>query len=159
MVGRYAAGGYLINVTRGSQADDWLKNRITFLEKAVWLDRGTRAVFIELVLFCPNTNLMSQVRSVLILLPSHCKLYFVVYLRVSMEISAAGGVIPSIQVKTAKLFMMVSYYDYLIMGCIFFLVLMAMFYMVEEVREFVFLKAQYFLLFGTYVDIAIILVM
>lgn len=75
-----------------------------------------------------------------------------------MEISAAGGVIPSIQVKTAKLFMMVSYYDYLIMGCIFFLVLMAMFYMVEEVREFVFLKAQYFLLFGTYVDIAIILV-
>ena len=63
----YLGGGYVYNLT-GSLSS--IQNDLLSLQQMNWIDKRTRAIFIEFSLFNPNVNLLSFCQMVFELLPS-----------------------------------------------------------------------------------------
>jgi polycystin 1L2 len=78
----YLGDGYVFNLT-GSLNE--LQSNLTLLQKLNWIDRQTRAIFIQFLLFNPNINMFA-------------------YLNILFEILPSGNMINSIQIDTIKLF-------------------------------------------------------
>ena len=55
----YGGGGYVMNL--GPDADTY-NSVINHLKSNLWVDRGTRAVFVDFTLYNANVNLFCQVR-------------------------------------------------------------------------------------------------
>jgi hypothetical protein len=58
-VGTYGGGGYVkvLHLSKNASAD-----ALQFLVDNVWLDRGTRAVFLDFSVYNANINLFCQIR-------------------------------------------------------------------------------------------------
>ena len=78
----YLGDGYVFNLT-GSLNE--LQSNLILLQKLNWIDRQTRAIFIQFLLFNPNVNMFA-------------------YLNILFEILPSGNMINSIQIDTIKLF-------------------------------------------------------
>jgi polycystin 1L2 len=78
----YLGDGYVFNLT-GSLNE--LQSNLTLLRKLNWIDRQTRAIFIQFLLFNPNINMFA-------------------YLNILFEILPSGNMINSIQIDTIKLY-------------------------------------------------------
>jgi len=78
----YLGDGYVFNLT-GSLNE--LQSNLTLLRKLNWIDRKTRAIFIQFLLFNPNINMFA-------------------YLNILFEILPSGNMINSIQIDTINLF-------------------------------------------------------
>jgi polycystin 1L2 len=78
----YLGDGYVLNLT-GSLNE--VQSNLTLLRKLNWIDRQTRAIFIQFLLFNPNINMFA-------------------YLNILFEILPSGNMINSIQIDTIKLF-------------------------------------------------------
>jgi polycystin 1L2 len=78
----YLGDGYVFNLT-GSLNE--LQSNLTLLQKLNWIDRQTRAVFIQFLLFNPNINMFA-------------------YLNILFELLPSGNMINSIQINTIQLF-------------------------------------------------------
>jgi len=78
----YLGDGYVFNLT-GSLNE--LQSNLTLLRKLNWIDRQTRAIFIQFLLFNPNINMFA-------------------YLNILFEILPSGNMINSIQIDTINLF-------------------------------------------------------
>ena len=66
--GSYLGGGYVYKMINNDSQS--IKNDLLFLQKMSWIDKRTRALFIEFNLFNPNVNLFSYCQMVFELLPS-----------------------------------------------------------------------------------------
>uniref|UniRef100_A0A3Q0R3Q6 Polycystin 2 like 1, transient receptor potential cation channel n=1 Tax=Amphilophus citrinellus TaxID=61819 RepID=A0A3Q0R3Q6_AMPCI len=108
------------------------------LEDNLWLDRGTRAVFIDFSTYNANINLF-------------CVITLVV------EFPATGGAIPSYQIRTVKLIRYVGNWDYFILGCEFLFCVFIFYYIVEEILELRIHKFSYFFSIWNILDIVVIL--
>jgi len=134
-VGYYSGGGAVQNLHS-------LKNEskliIKELKEALWIGRGTRAVFVDFTVYNANINLFCVIKLV-------------------FEFPATGGVLPSSLFRTVKLIRYVNALDYFVMACEFIYTVFVMYYIVEEVLEIIKVKWVYFSGFWNNLDIVVIL--
>ncbi|VDL91743.1 unnamed protein product [Schistocephalus solidus] len=131
----YGGGGYYVDLPRNETEARQLLNE---LFECLWVDRGTRAIFLHLTVYNPNVNLFCVISLV-------------------TEIPASGGIITSGDFRTVKLVRYVTTQDFVVMGfeCLFLCFLI--YYTAEEIIEIYRLRCQYFKGFWNLVDILVIL--
>uniref|UniRef100_A0A8C9RMB8 Polycystin 2 like 1, transient receptor potential cation channel n=1 Tax=Scleropages formosus TaxID=113540 RepID=A0A8C9RMB8_SCLFO len=104
----------------------------------LWLDRGTRALFIDFSVYNANVNLFC-VTSLLV------------------EFPATGGALTSYQIRTVKLIRYVNNWDAFIMGCEIVFCIFIFYYVVEEILELRIHKWSYFNSIWNILDLVVIL--
>nr|XP_025736638.1 polycystic kidney disease 2-like 1 protein isoform X2 [Callorhinus ursinus] len=109
----YSGGGYYLDLPGSRQAS---AKALQDLQEGLWLDRGTRVVFIDFSVYNANINLFCVLRLV-------------------VEFPATGGAIPSWQIRTVKLIRYVSNWDFFIIGCEVIFCIFIFYYVVEEILE------------------------
>ncbi|NXF97048.1 PK2L1 protein, partial [Eubucco bourcierii] len=131
----YSGGGYYIDLklTREESAE-----ALQVLKEKLWLDRGTRVVFIDFSVYNANINLFCVLRLV-------------------VEFPATGGAIPSWQIRTVKLIRYVSAWDFFIVACEIIFCVFIFYYVVEEILELRIHKLQYFTSIWNILDVVVIL--
>lgn len=83
--GTYEAGGYVADLAQYERTAERFVKDLTELERFHWLDRATRALFIDAVMYNPSMNLFS-----------HIQLMF--------EMPLTGGIFPSHKIENRQLF-------------------------------------------------------
>ncbi|XP_076822255.1 polycystin-2-like protein 1 isoform X2 [Clavelina lepadiformis] len=133
-ISSYSTNGYYQDLldTKASSL-----NLIEILKQNLWLDRGTRAVFVDFTVYNANINLFCVVRLV-------------------VEFPATGGAVPSWQFRTVKLIRYVTNYDYFLMACEVLYMLFILYYIVEEILEIKKHKCAYFKSVWNCLDILVI---
>ncbi len=81
MISTYGGGGYVLDLTPNH---DDASAQLSDLEKNLWIDRGTRVVFLDFTVYNANINLFCQIK-------------------LTVEFPASGGAIPSKSFSTVKL--------------------------------------------------------
>ncbi|KAG7153275.1 Polycystin-2-like [Homarus americanus] len=109
------------------------------LRENLWIQRGTRVVFIDFTVYNANINLFCVI-----------KLLF--------EFPATGGVIPSWSFRTVKLLRYVTALDYFILACEFIFIFFIVYYIIEEALEIKTLKCDYFKSVWNLLDLLVIAV-
>ncbi|XP_065779173.1 polycystin-2-like protein 1 isoform X1 [Muntiacus reevesi] len=109
----YSGGGYYLDFPGSRQA---CAEALRDLQEGLWLNRGTRVVFIDFSVYNANINLFCVLRLV-------------------VEFPATGGAIPSWQIRTVKLIRYVSNWDFFIVGCEITFCIFIFYYIVEEILE------------------------
>lgn len=145
----YSGAGYYQNL--GSNSSHSL-DILAELKQNLWIDRGTRVVFIDFSVYNANINLFCIVRSAKITLVIQClfivRLAYLVYnslllylqsllllCRLMIEFPATGGVIPSWTFRTVKLIRYNSNMDFFVLGCEVVFALFLFYYIIEESLE------------------------
>ncbi|TSK22687.1 Polycystic kidney disease 2-like 1 protein [Bagarius yarrelli] len=108
------------------------------LKEYLWLDHGTRAVFIDFTTYNANLNLFCVIRLV-------------------VEFPATGGAIPSYQIRTVRLIRYITSWDYFIMGCEMVFCVFILYYIVEEILEVRIHKCSYFTSVWNILDVVVLL--
>ena len=136
----YMGGGYIfkIKMCDNDTGKDALVNNLKLLESMDWIDRQTRAVFVEFTLYNPNLNLFS-----------YCLILF--------EILPTGNLITSSEFKPLNLldisdknsisFKLIINIIYMILICL---------YIINEIKLVVRERKEYFKQFYNYIEISII---
>ncbi|KAI3378657.1 hypothetical protein SNEBB_011293 [Seison nebaliae] len=132
----YEGGGYIANLNR-TRADS--EEVVDELKSYKWIDRGTRAVFIDFTFYNANINLFSQVRLVI-------------------EFPATGGAFPSSVVRTVKLIRYVTGMDYFVLASEILFCLFLIYYSIEEIIEIKRNKCKYFKSVWNILDIVILII-
>lgn len=86
------------------------------LEKEFWIDRHTRAVITEFTTYNAQTDLFTIVTMV-------------------AEFPASGGVIPFVNIHTARLYNYTSSYMFIVLACEFIFVLFILYFLYRELRK------------------------
>ncbi|XP_062851470.1 polycystin-2-like protein 1 [Trichomycterus rosablanca] len=131
----YSGAGYYQDLGTTKQQSYEL---LAELKDNLWLDHGTRAVFIDFSTYNANINLFCVIRLV-------------------VEFPATGGAIPSYQIRTVKLIRYVTSWDYFIMGCEMVFCVFILYYIVEEILELRIHKLSYFNSVWNVLDLVVIL--
>ncbi|XP_023444742.1 polycystin-2-like protein 1 [Dasypus novemcinctus] len=131
----YRGGGYYLDLPGSRQAS---LEALQDLQKGLWLDRGTRVVFIDFSVYNANINLFCVLRLV-------------------VEFPATGGAIPSWQIRTVKLIRYVSNWDFFIVGCEIVFCVFIFYYVVEEVLELHIHRLHYLGSIWNILDLVVIL--
>ncbi|CAF0898034.1 unnamed protein product [Adineta steineri] len=134
LISRYGGGGFVLDLTRDF---DIAQLEIANLKTNLWLDRGTRVVFLDFTLYNANINLFCQIK-------------------LTVEFPAAGGAIPSKTFSTVKLIRYVSTMDYFVLACEILFIIFTVYYTVEEVLEITRFRLQYFKTIWNVLDVLII---
>lgn len=132
----YSGGGYVQDLSK-------TKNETTRIIDALfdnlWIDRGTRVVFIDFTVYNANINLFCVVRLV-------------------VEFPPTGGALSSVQFSTVKLIRYVNSLDYFVMACEAIFVLFILYYIIEETIEIKKHKFSYFKGFWNILDMLVIFI-
>ncbi|XP_037353078.1 polycystic kidney disease 2-like 1 protein [Talpa occidentalis] len=131
----YSGGGYYLDLPGSRQAS---AEALQELQEGLWLDRGTRVVFIDFSVYNANINLFCVLRLV-------------------VEFPATGGAIPSWQIRTVKLIRYVSNWDFFIVGCEIIFCVFILYYVVEEILELHIHRLRYLRSIWNILDLVIIL--
>ncbi|XP_053307032.1 polycystic kidney disease 2-like 1 protein [Spea bombifrons] len=134
-IATYSGGGYYIDLERTK--NDSLRE-LQILKSNLWLNRGTRAVFVDFSVYNANINLFCVLRLV-------------------VEFPATGGAIPSWQIRTVKLIRYVCGWDYFIIACEIIFCVFIFYYVVEEMLELRIHKFRYFTSIWNILDVVVIL--
>uniref|UniRef100_A0A8C1U6P5 Polycystin-2 n=1 Tax=Cyprinus carpio TaxID=7962 RepID=A0A8C1U6P5_CYPCA len=121
-VSTYGGGGYYQDLSRTREKS---ANQLQELKNNLWLDRGTRAVFLDFSIYNGNVNLFCIVRLL-------------------VEFPATGGAVTSWQFQTVRLIRYVSSWDYFVGMCEVAFCLFVLYYLVEEVLEIRLHRLRYF---------------
>lgn len=136
LISTYGGGGFIQNLaTTHVKSLEIIKE----LKDNLWLDRGTRAVFIDFSVYNANINLFCVIRLL-------------------VEFPATGGAIPSWNFRTVKLIRYVTVGDYFVLACEAIFCLFICYYIVEEALEIKKLKFSYFRSFWNILDILVIII-
>ncbi|CAG5091366.1 Oidioi.mRNA.OKI2018_I69.PAR.g13008.t1.cds [Oikopleura dioica] len=130
----YPASGYTKDLGRNKTKTTEILHD---LKKDLWIDRGTRALFIDFTVYNPNINLFCVVKLV-------------------AEFPATGGVITSQKFSTVKLLKLKEGYDYFILATEIIYIAFIVYYCVEEFLEIKIHKGAYFKGFWNIVDVIVI---
>uniref|UniRef100_H3D0E5 Polycystin-2 n=1 Tax=Tetraodon nigroviridis TaxID=99883 RepID=H3D0E5_TETNG len=134
-VSKYGGGGYYQDL---SPTREGSLVQLQLLKKCLWLDRGTRAVFLDFSVYNGNINLFCIVRLL-------------------VEFPATGGVLTSWRFQTVRLIRYVSSWDYFVGVCEVAFSLFILYYIVEEVLEIRIHRLHYFRSLWNCLDVLIIL--
>uniref|UniRef100_A0A673ATQ0 Polycystic kidney disease 2-like 1 protein n=1 Tax=Sphaeramia orbicularis TaxID=375764 RepID=A0A673ATQ0_9TELE len=131
----YSGAGYYQDLSRTKEETT---EKLDELVENLWLDRGTRVVFIDFSTYNANINMFCVIRLV-------------------VEFPATGGAVPSYQIRTVKLIRYITYWDYFILGCEMVFCLFILYYIVEEILELRIHKFSYFGSIWNILDIVVIM--
>ncbi|XP_068398522.1 polycystin-2 isoform X1 [Eschrichtius robustus] len=134
MIATYSGAGYYLDLSRTREET---AAQVANLKKNVWLDRGTRATFIDFSVYNANINLFCVIRLL-------------------VEFPATGGVIPSWQFQPVKLIRYVTTFDFFLAACEIIFCFFILYYVVEEILEIRIHKLHYFRSFWNCLDVVII---
>ncbi|XP_008572478.1 PREDICTED: polycystin-2 [Galeopterus variegatus] len=134
IIATYSGAGYYLDLSRTREET---AAQVASLKKNVWLDRGTRATFIDFSVYNANINLFCVVRLL-------------------VEFPATGGVIPSWQFQPVKLIRYVTTFDFFLAACEIIFCFFILYYVVEEILEIRIHKLRYFRSFWNCLDVVII---
>uniref|UniRef100_A0A672L5F3 Polycystin-2 n=1 Tax=Sinocyclocheilus grahami TaxID=75366 RepID=A0A672L5F3_SINGR len=132
----YGGGGYYQDLSRTREKS---ANQLQELKNNLWLDRGTRAVFLDFSIYNGNVNLFCIVRLLL-------------------EFPATGGAVTSWQFQTVRLIRYLSSWDYFVGMCEVAFCLFVLYYLVEEVLEIRLHRLRYFKSLWNCLDVLIVAV-
>ncbi|XP_050982365.1 polycystic kidney disease 2-like 1 protein [Labeo rohita] len=135
LLATYSGAGYYQDLAKTKEESAAI---LADLNDNLWLDRGTRALFIDFTAYNANINLFCVIRLV-------------------VEFPATGGAIPSYQIRTVKLIRYVTTWDYFIVGCEIVFCVFILYYIVEEILEFRIHKLSHFNSIWNILDIVVIL--
>uniref|UniRef100_A0A671WJC4 Polycystin-2 n=1 Tax=Sparus aurata TaxID=8175 RepID=A0A671WJC4_SPAAU len=133
-VSKYGGGGYYQDLSRTKEGS---AIQLQSLKDHLWLDRGTRAVFLDFSVYNGNINLFCIARLL-------------------VEFPATGGVVTSWQFQTVRLIRYVSSWDYFVGLCEVAFCLFILYYVVEEVLEIRIHRLHYFKCLWNCLDILIL---
>ncbi|XP_041837833.1 polycystin-2 isoform X2 [Melanotaenia boesemani] len=133
-VSTYGGGGYYQDLSRTKEES---AIQLEFLKDHLWLDRGTRAVFLDFSVYNGNINLFC-------------------ISRLLVEFPATGGVMTSWQFQTVRLIRYVSSWDYFVGVCEVTFCLFILYYVVEEVLEIHIHRLHYFKSLWNCLDVLIV---
>ncbi|CAF0813690.1 unnamed protein product [Brachionus calyciflorus] len=132
----YGRGGFVKKLgTKLDETRDMMKK----LEENFWIDRGTRAVFLDFTIYNANINLFCQVR-------------------LTTEFPPTGGAFPSSTFRTVKLIRYVTPMDYFVLACEILCVIFILYYSIEEILEIRIHKLKYFKEVWNVLDVVILLI-
>ncbi|TNN34612.1 Polycystic kidney disease 2-like 1 protein [Liparis tanakae] len=131
----YSGAGYYRDL---SQTKEESAATLEELVENLWLDRGTRAAFVDFSTYNANINMFCVIRLV-------------------VEFPATGGAIPSYQIRTVKLIRYITNWDYFILACELVFCLFILYYVVEEILELRIHKFSYFRSIWNILDIVVIM--
>uniref|UniRef100_A0A8C1XIV0 Polycystic kidney disease 2-like 1 n=1 Tax=Cyprinus carpio TaxID=7962 RepID=A0A8C1XIV0_CYPCA len=131
----YSGAGYYQDLAKTKEESAAI---LTDLKDNLWLDHGTRVLFIDFTAYNANINLFC-------------------ILRLVVEFPATGGAIPSYQIRTVKLIRYVTTWDFFIIGCEIVFCVFILYYTVEEILEFRIHKLSHFNSIWNILDIVVIL--
>lgn len=118
----YNGGGYIQDLAHYKQ--DSL-DIIEGLKTRLWIDRGTRAVLLDLTVYNGNVNLFCQIK-------------------LMVEFPETGGAVTSSVIRTVKLIRYVSIMDYFVLACEILFGFFVTYYLIEEFIEIRKQKCAYF---------------
>ncbi|XP_008568826.1 PREDICTED: polycystic kidney disease 2-like 1 protein isoform X2 [Galeopterus variegatus] len=131
----YSGGGYYLDLPGSRQPS---AEALRDLQEGLWLDRGTRVVFIDFSVYNANINLFCVLRLV-------------------VEFPATGGAIPSWQIRTVKLIRYISNWDFFVVGCEIIFCIFIFYYVVEEILELHIHRLRYLSSIWNILDLVVIL--
>ncbi|XP_047459185.1 polycystic kidney disease 2-like 1 protein [Mugil cephalus] len=131
----YSGAGYYQDLGKTKEESAVI---LTELIDNLWLDRGTRAAFVDFSTYNANINMFCVIRLV-------------------VEFPATGGAIPSYQIRTVKLIRYITYWDFFILGCEMVFCVFIFYYVVEEILELRIHKFSYFKNIWNILDIVVIM--
>ncbi|XP_069341463.1 polycystin-2 [Eulemur rufifrons] len=134
VISTYSGAGYYLDLSRTREET---AAQVAGLRRNVWLDRGTRATFIDFSVYNANINLFCVARLL-------------------VEFPATGGVIPSWQFQPVKLIRYVTTFDFFLAACEIIFCFFILYYAVEEILEIRIHKLHYFRSFWNCLDVVII---
>ncbi|KAF7252827.1 Polycystin-2 [Varanus komodoensis] len=134
LIATYSGAGYYQDLSRNKEETSAL---IASLKKNLWLDRGTRAVFIDFSVYNANINLFCIIRLL-------------------AEFPPTGGLLTSWQFQPLKLIHYISPFDFFLAACEIVFCLFIIYYMVEEILEIHFHRLFYFRNLWNCLDVLII---
>ncbi|XP_069754611.1 polycystin-2-like protein 2 isoform X2 [Narcine bancroftii] len=134
-IGTYSNGGYIIELGKNKDAS---AKKIKYFKSKLWLDHGSRAVFIDFTVYNANVNLFCIVRLL-------------------VEFPASGGAIPSSEFYTVKFLRYVTKFDYFLAACEIMFCFFIFNYMIEEGIELYSSRFLYFKSFWNCLDFLIVL--
>ncbi|MEQ2196305.1 TRP-like ion channel Pkd2 [Xenoophorus captivus] len=140
-VSKYGGGGYYQDLSRTKEES---ANHLQFLKDNLWLDRGTRAVFLDFSVYNGNINLFCIARLVS------------GSVRLLVEFPATGGTVTSWHFQTVRLIRYVSSWDYFVGVCEVAFCLFILYYVVEEVLEIHIHRLHYFKSMWNCLDVLIL---
>ncbi|KAJ8014337.1 hypothetical protein DPEC_G00039190 [Dallia pectoralis] len=135
LLATYSGGGYYQDLNKTKEQSAAV---LAEMMNNLWLDRGTRAVFIDFSTYNANINLFCVITLL-------------------TEFPATGGAISSYQIRTVKLIRYISSWDYFIMGCESVFCLFILYYIVEETLELRIHGFSYFSSIWNTLDVVVIL--
>ncbi|XP_010792526.1 polycystic kidney disease 2-like 1 protein [Notothenia coriiceps] len=131
----YSGAGYYHDLGRTKEESTIVLQELV---DNLWLDRGTRAAFVDFSTYNANINMFCVIRLV-------------------VEFPATGGAIPSYQIRTVKLIRYITNWDFFILGCEMVFCLFILYYIVEEIIELRIHKFSYFNSIWNILDIVVIM--
>ncbi|XP_075888699.1 polycystin-2 [Nelusetta ayraudi] len=134
-VSKYGGGGFYQDLSRTREGS---LVQLQFLKDNLWLDRGTRAVFLDFSVYNGNINLFCIARLL-------------------VEFPATGGVVTSWQFQTVRLIRYVSSWDYFVGVCEVAFGLFVLYYVVEEALEIRIHRLHYFKSLWNCLDVLIVM--
>jgi polycystin 1L2 len=132
----YRGGGYVFRILKTFTLEE-LQNNLTALQQMNWIDRQTRAVFIEFSLYNPNINLFA-----------YCTIMF--------EILPTGNMMSSSRYEPINLLDIKSEFLSFKTICNFLYMFFIVFFMFCEIRGIMKMKKEYFKQFWNYIELIII---
>ncbi|XP_058496474.1 polycystin-2 [Solea solea] len=133
-VSKYGGGGYYQDLSRTREES---LTQLRILKDHLWLDRGTRAVFLDFSVYNGNINLFCIARLL-------------------VEFPATGGVVTSWQFQTVRLMRYVSSWDCFVAVCEVAFCIFVLYYVVEEVLEIRIHRLHYFKSLWNCLDVLIL---
>ena len=130
----YEGDGYVYKMIG---TNDTIYSDLKLLQKNNWVDRQTRAVFIEFSVFNPAINLFA-------------------YVNVLFEFLPSGVILQSIRVSPINLFQFNNSFTSLTIACNVIYLGFIIFFMFREIKELIKLKGAYFKRFWSYIEWMII---
>ena len=82
--GTYGGDGYVADLAQYDRTNTRFINDLNELEKFNWLDKATRALFIDIITYNPSVNLFS-------------------YIKIAFEMPLTGGIFPSYKIENRQL--------------------------------------------------------
>ncbi|KAJ1218769.1 hypothetical protein NDU88_006345 [Pleurodeles waltl] len=133
-IATYSGAGYYLDLSKTREAT---AAQIATLKNNLWLDRGTRAVFLDFSVYNANINLFCIIRLL-------------------VEFPATGGLVTSWQFQTVKLIHYISPFDVVLAICEITFCLFVAYYIVEEILEICTHQLHYFRGLWNCLDVVII---
>ncbi|CAH8862237.1 unnamed protein product [Trichobilharzia szidati] len=135
-VGLYSGGGYYEDLSRNRNN---ASRQLDTLFQNLWLDRGTRVIFLHFTTYNANMNLFCVAE-------------------IAIEAPPSGSLTVSNEFRTIKLLRYVTPFDYFVLSCECTFMVFVAYYIIEEIMEIKRHKCSYFASVWNCLDIVIIII-